>query len=85
MDETNAIKFPITVSHEKDNPKVMIIELDMVNFISTRGYTYLIIDLRDGNAIRYAEFSERLPVKDLQPEFKKYKESKYLSTTINRS
>jgi len=85
MDETYAIKFPISISYEKDNPKVMILELDMVNFISTRGHTYLIIDLRDDKAIRYAEFDEKLSVKDLQPAFKKYKESKYPTTTINRS
>jgi len=85
MDQTYAIKFPISISHEKNNPKVIIMELDMVNFVSTRGYTYLIIDLRDDKAIRYAEFEEKLSVKNLNPAFKKYKKSKYPITTINRS
>lgn len=84
IDKTYALKFPISISYEKDNPKLIIIELDMVNFISTRGYTYLIIDLRDDKSIQYAEFKEKLPVKELQPAFKKYRKSKYPITTINR-
>ena len=84
MDQTYAIKFPVSISYEKDNPKVMILELDMVNFISTRGYTYLIIDLQDDKVIRFAEIKEKLSVKNLYLAFKKYRKSKYPITTINR-
>jgi hypothetical protein len=85
LDESYTVMFPISVSYETDSPNVVIIEMDMVNFVSTRGYTYLVIDMRDRGIIRYAKFSEKLLVKNLKPAFKKYKELKYPVITINRS
>lgn len=85
LDETHNIMFPTSVSYETGNPNVVILEMDMVSFIATQGYTYLVIDLRDKNIIRYAEFSEKLSVKNLTPAFKKYRDSKYNVTTVNRS
>lgn len=84
LNETHNIMFPVSIHYEKYNPDVFIVEMDMVNFISTRGYTYLIIDLQDSKTLRYAEFTERLSLKKYEPVFKKFRQSKYETITINR-
>jgi len=84
LDDTHNIMFPVSIHYEKSNPDVLIVEMDMVNFISTRGYNYLILDLRDSKTLRYAEFTEKMSLKKYEPVFTKYRQSKYETITINR-
>ena len=85
MDQTHAIMHPTAVYYEKGNGKLLVLEMHLISFIATAGYNYIIIDLEDNSLIRYVEFSERLPLKNLMPVFKKYRQSKYDVVEVKRS
>jgi hypothetical protein len=82
LDATHAIMYPLGVYYKKENPNLVVLELDMFNFISTRGYNYIVLEFKDNGSLNFTEFSENKLIKDFNQVFKKYKQGGLEITTV---
>lgn len=80
-DYYNAL-IPVAIHHNKKEDKIFIVEFQMMSYIKTTGYNYLILDFRKQNKLNYTELDGASPLKNMQAIFNNYIRSKYKVKSI---
>ena len=71
------------IFYNKENPKIIVVEMYLFSFINSDMYNYLIIDYSDMK-LCYAETDNKGPLKSIKAIFNNYKRGEYNINTIDK-